>query len=211
MQRMRAVELLLEACEPTLGLLRSPVLAERWAEPSALTEWSNGGLAGHLARAAFNLERALDQRGSDEGLVDAIVYYANSDPEPPDSPIGRRIRELGDQEAAAGHAVLADRFAASVARLRDQAVPLSPTVAVQMFGRLLSIDDCASACLLELVVHTDDLAVSLGLPTPVFSAPVMDLVMRTLYGIARAKHGDLAVLRALSRSERAPVGGVSAF
>jgi hypothetical protein len=135
----------------------------------------------------------------------------NSDPEPPDSPIGRRIRELGDQEAAAGQAVLADRFAASVVRLRDQAGPLSPTVAVQMFGRLLSIDDCASACLLELVVHTDDLAVSLGLPTPVFSAPVMDLVMRTLCGVARAKHGDLAVLRALSRSERAPVGGVSAF
>ncbi|WP_051366681.1 maleylpyruvate isomerase N-terminal domain-containing protein [Hamadaea tsunoensis] len=135
-----------------------------------MTEWSNGGLAGHLARSAFNLELALDQRGSDEGVVDAVAYYANSDPEPPDSQIGRRIRQLGDQEAAPGQAVLADRFAASVARLRDQAVPVSPTVAVQMFGRLLPIDDCAAACLLELVVHTDDLAVSLGLPTPLFSA-----------------------------------------
>jgi mycothiol maleylpyruvate isomerase-like protein len=146
---MRAAELLVEAGESVLPLLRSPVLSDRWEQPSALTAWSNGGLAGHLSRSAFNLERALDQRGGDEGLVDAVAYYANSDPEKPDSPVGRRIRELGDQEAAAGQAVLADRFAASVARLRAQAVPLAPTVAVLMFGRHLSIDDCAAAGLLE--------------------------------------------------------------
>ncbi len=43
---MRVVGLLLDECERVLPLLESPVLSERWAEPSALAQWSNGGLPG---------------------------------------------------------------------------------------------------------------------------------------------------------------------
>jgi hypothetical protein len=125
--------------------------------------------------------------------------------------LGRRIRELGDEETAAGQAVLASRFAAGIVVLRQRAVPLAPSATVELFGRVLRIDECATACLLELVVHADDLAVSLGVPPPAFTEPVMDLVTVTLCRIARARHGDLAVMRSLSRSERAPDGGVSAF
>lgn len=139
------------------------------------------------------------------------AYYAASGPEHADSAIGRRIRELGGQEAAGGQTALADRFNASIAALRSLAVPLTPATTVEMFGRVLPIDECATACLLELVVHSDDLAVSLAVPTPPFGEVVMDLVTSTLCRIARGRHGDLAVLRALSRQERAPEGGVSAF
>jgi hypothetical protein len=75
----------------------------------------------------------------------------------------------------------------------------------------LPIDDCAAACLLELVVHADELAVSVGLEPVVFSEPAIDLVVVTLSRISRKRHGDVAVIRSLSRPERAPAHGISAF
>jgi hypothetical protein len=125
--------------------------------------------------------------------------------------IGRRIRELGDEEAADGAAASAGRFAASVALLRKRALPLDAATAVEMFGRILTIDDCAAACLLELVVHADDLVVSLGLEPVAFSEPVIDVVVVTLSRISRKRHGDLAVIRTLSRPGWAPAHGISAF
>jgi uncharacterized protein (TIGR03083 family) len=208
---MRVVGLLLDGCERVLPLLDSPALSVRWAEPSALERWSNGGLAGHLARSAFNLERAVAQQHGRRPTHDALSYYASSAPEPPGSPVGRRIRELGDQEAAGGPAALVDRFAKSMAWLRERALPLDAATTVEMFGRVLPIDDCAAACLLELVVHADDLAVSVGLEPVVFSESAIDLVVVTLSRISRKRHGDVPVIRSLSRPERAPAHGISAF
>jgi hypothetical protein len=208
---VRIVGLLLDGCERVLPLLRSPVLSERWAQPSALQQWSNGGLAGHLARSAFNLERAVGQQHRGRPAHDAVAYYGSADPQRADSEVGRRIRELGDQEAAGGAAVLADRFAASTGVLRERALPLAAATMVEMFGRVLAVDDCAAACLLELVVHADDLAVSLGLEPVTFSEPTIDVVVITLSRISRGRHGNLAVIRSLSRAERAPAQGISAF
>jgi hypothetical protein len=211
----RPILLLVDSCRRVLPLLRSPALAEKWFEPSALEQWSNAGLAGHLARSVFNLERALEtiagpgDRSTD--AVDVVAYYAYSAPELPDSSIGRRIRELGDVEAADGPEVLADRFAAGVAVLHERALPPDPATTVEMFGRILTIDDCAAACLLELAVHADDLAAGLGVEPPAFSDEAVDLVVSALARISRRRYGDAAVLRALARSERAPAGGVSAF
>jgi hypothetical protein len=52
---------------------------------------------------------------------DAVTYYASSAPQPVSSAVGRRIRELGDQEAAGGATALANRFVASAAFLRERA------------------------------------------------------------------------------------------
>jgi len=208
---MRVVGLLLNECERVLTLLRSPVLSERWAEPSALEQWSNGGLAGHLARSAFNLERAAARPHGGGPGHDAVTYYAESAAQPAGSRIGKRIRELGDQEAAGGPAALAARFAASVTFLRESALPLGAATMVEMFGQVLPIDECATACLLELVVHADDLAVSLELEPVVFSEPAVDLVAVTLSRIARRRHGNLAVIRAMTRPERSPAQGICVF
>jgi hypothetical protein len=54
----------------------------------------------------------------------------------------------------------------------------------------------------ELVVHADDLAASVGVeptpPQPAATAVAIDV----LVGVARVRHGDMAVLRALARRER---------
>jgi hypothetical protein len=59
--------------------------------------------------------------------------------------------------------------------------------------------------MLELVIHGDDLAYSVGLATPAFPARAVETVVDLLSRIALRRHGPTAVLRALSRSERAPV------
>lgn len=48
-----------------------------------------------------------------------------------------------------------------------------------MFGRVLPIDVCATACLLEHVVHADDLAVSIGQEPVRFSGEAITLVVET--------------------------------
>lgn len=57
---------------------------------------------------------------------------------------------------------------------------------------------------MELVVHGDDLAVSLGVPTPVMPETATEATIALLARIAAWRHGPLAVVRALARQERAP-------
>ena len=52
-------EAFLSAATTVSGLLHSPALTSRWTEPSALREFRISGLAGHLARAVFNVETYL--------------------------------------------------------------------------------------------------------------------------------------------------------
>ena len=55
----------------------------------------------------------------------------------------------------------------------------------------------------ELLVHADDLATSIGIDTP--SAPVaLDIAIPMMCEASRLVHGDWAVLRTLTRRERAP-------
>ncbi|MGP3967170.1 maleylpyruvate isomerase N-terminal domain-containing protein [Streptomyces sp. 6N223] len=197
----------LRTAEAVSGLLRSPALAERWERPSALAEFRVSGLAGHLARAVFNVERWLAEPPPPAGgtPIDAVAYFlagARAAPDLDDA-VPRRIREVGEQEAADGPAALAKEFDAARARLASvlPTVPLDRPVG--MLGHVLPLDQCLLTRLVELVVHLDDLAVSLEAPTPPVPAEAADAVTVCLSRIAVARHGVLPVLRALSRRERA--------
>ena len=63
---------------------------------------------------------------------------------------------------------------------------------------------------MEIAVHTDDLAVSVGEQTPRLSDDTVMLVVTLLARVALRRHGQAAMLRALSRRERAP-GTIAAF
>jgi hypothetical protein len=63
--------------------------------------------------------------------------------------------------------------------------------------------------MLEIVVHTDDLALSLGIRTPEFPAEVFAPVRDLLVRLAAQRHGQSAVISALTRSERSQP--ISAF
>jgi hypothetical protein len=57
---------------------------------------------------------------------------------------------------------------------------------------------------LELVVHVDDLAVSLTVATPPLPAAATDATIQLLARLAAWRHGPMPVVRALARQERAP-------
>jgi hypothetical protein len=77
-------------------LIASDVAAERWREPSALTGYTVGGLAGHLARAVLTLDGYLDEPAPAVEPTDAAGYYlrvlAAHDPVSSDCACGGRAR-----------------------------------------------------------------------------------------------------------------------
>ena len=73
---------------------------------------------------------------------------------------------------------------------------------VTLFGSPMSLNDYATACLLELIVHADDLSVSTPTEMPEFLPEALDLVVVTLARIGVRQHGAGLVIRAFARPER---------
>ena len=71
-------------------------------------------------------------------------------------------------------------------------------------GWALATDDFLVTRLMEMVVHADDLAASVDVPTPDFGLSVLDPVFRLLTAIAVRRHGQDALVRTLTRPQRAP-------
>lgn len=205
------IEAYLSAAGTVAALLRSPELATAWSSPSALAEFRVSGLAGHLGRGVFTVEKYLAAPLPDgpatfdaAGYFDAVTAVAGPDDD-------RQIRERGEQDAGAGPDDLADRYDAALDRLRAVLPGLPPNRPVPMVGaRVLPLSECLLTRLVELLVHADDLAVSIGVAPPEFAAEPADLVVSVLARAARRRHGTAAVLRALARRERAS-GTVAAF
>jgi hypothetical protein len=63
---------------------------------------------------------------------------------------------------------------------------------------------------METVVHSDDLAASIDVATPEFPDEVVSVVLGLLTDLAVRRHGATALVRTLTRPQRAP-GSVSAF
>jgi len=205
----------LSAAATVAGLLRTPALAESWSEPSALAEFRVSGLAGHLARGVFTVERYLAAPTPTGGpTADAASYFqAVSEPGPfdPAAEPNRQIRERGELDAGTGPDDLADRYDAGLARLAATLPGLPESRPVPMVaGQVLSLHECLLTRLVELLVHADDLAVSIGVPPPGFADEPADLVVSVLARSARRRHGTTPVLRALARNERV-TGSVAAF
>lgn len=63
--------------------------------------------------------------------------------------------------------------------------------------------------LVEIVVHTDDLAVSVGVSPPTFAHDALGPVLELLTRLAVDRHGQSAVIGTLARKERTRT--ISAF
>ncbi|PZF98570.1 hypothetical protein C1I93_08645 [Micromonospora endophytica] len=188
------------------ALLRTPALAERWRTPSALPNYSVGGLARHLANQIIQPAELLDAPPGHRA-IEVLAHFTGSAwvTTSADDADNTNIRERGERAAAA---TTADRLAAEVegvlAKLRHTVPAAPPHRIIDLGDWGLAVDDFLLTRLLELVVHVDDLAVSLDLPTPELPAEAIELTNDLLTRIAAWRHGPLAVVRALSRSERAP-------
>jgi hypothetical protein len=193
-------------------LIASREVDRRWDEPSALREMTIGALAGHLARCAVVVEEYLDGPPPAPGrLLTADQYYvegvALSDDI--DDDLNRSVRDRSVAVAAAGAANLVAMVDDAVSRLHARLSAEPPDRAIAVIGGIaISLDEYLVTRLLELSVHIDDLCVSLDRPTPDLSPVAAMCALGCMLQMARARHGDLAVLRSMARRERDAVSAL---
>ena len=181
-----------------------PEVALRWDEPSALERWSVSGLTGHLVRATTSVEGYLDADPAPSGeTIDAARYYELILDRDLDSKLNTAVRTRGEEMAAEGLPALLRLWDSTLARLEERLGYETASRKVRVIDNLvLRLDDYLVTRILEMLVHSDDLAVSVGLETPEFPDAARGAAIATLVRVARMHRGDLAVLRALTRRER---------
>lgn len=195
------------------GLLREPPVADAWAAPSALAEYTVGGLAGHLAYQILSVPGALSAPVPTEEVVPLLGHYErvtwmdaglNDD-------INVTLRRGAGDLASDGPAALASRvdtaltgLTAALRTARNRQVRLPFWSAYS-----LRLDDFLTTRTMELAVHIDDLAVSAAVPTPDLPQGAVDTSVALLAMLSARRHGAAAVLRGLSRAERAPASIVA--
>ena len=185
----------LAASDAAIGLLASGEVTGRWGEPSACEGFTVGGLAAHLGWQVQSAGWAVESEQAAWIAADL------------DSPVNAGIRETGEKRAEAGPGEVLRHTREARAYLAKEFGSLTPQDVIAMpwiAGRAMTLGDVLATRVLELVIHGDDLAVSVGIETPLAPDSAYERVIGLLAPLAVRRHGPLAVLRALSRAERAP-------
>ena len=204
----------LSAADTVLELLSREEVAAAWPDPSALEQWTVGGLAAHLAGQVLNVQRLLElpEPGLEPIALDDHYAHASWVTSGVDDPVNTSIREGGEREAAGGPQDLLAKVVDARAAIADRFVtePDDRVVLIPWQGWALSLDDFLTTRMMEIVVHSDDLAASVAIEAPPQARAVLDPVLGLLTRLAVRRHGQSAVVAALSRVERAP-GSIAAF
>jgi hypothetical protein len=205
----------LDAAETAAGLLAAPEVAAGWTAPSALSGFTVGGLANHLASQLWSVPPVLTNPvDPDLEVVTLLDHYARVRwlGAGLDDEANVRILRTGEDAAADGPGGLLSRLETALGEVRA-AVPAEPagrTVTMLQYPWALTLEDFLVTRMMELAVHSDDLAVSVALGTPALPPAVLDPVLALLTHLSVRRHGPVPLLRALSRAERGPAT-VAAF
>lgn len=202
------------AARTALDLASAPKIRAAWDAESACAGMSVGGLTHHLLQQVVNSVRLLEAAPVDEQPIALLEHYARAAwvRAGHDDDVNVTIREESDAEAANGsdHVLAVAKNALERLPALLSAPRAPDLVRIPWQGWSLATDDFLVTRAMELMVHADDLAASVDLPTPEFPEDVAAAVLALLSGVAVRRHGQAAVVRALSRPQRAP-DSVSAF
>jgi hypothetical protein len=206
----------LVAAQSAVTLLAQDAVRQRWEQASALPEMTVGALAAHLAGQVLMVRRAMvaGRLGREEPPIPLLEHYTRSAwaKGSLDDDANVSIRANAESQGRSGHAaVLAEARSAldEVARmLAEEAEPR--VVRMPSWGWSLSFEDFLVTRMMEITVHSDDLAVSVEVEPPLLPPSVLEPVLSLLVGVSVLRHGQAAVVRALARAERAP-DSIAAF
>jgi hypothetical protein len=199
-------------------LVDRPEVAAAWRLESSCAGMSVGGLTRHLVGQPVNVVALLSTASPESPeataaeTIELLEHYARAAwvREDHDGEANRSIRDAADRQASDGFPSAASALAGARADLETVLANAPPTTYVPWQGWSLATDDFLVTRLMEMVVHADDLAVSVGVPSPEFGQTVLDPVFRLLTALAVRRHGQNALVRTLTRPQRAP-RAVSAF
>lgn len=198
------------------GLVTWPEITQRWNDESACADMTVGALTWHLVNQPQRIVETLlahdrrDSRLSEPISVSEHYAQALWIQQDLEGPANRGVRERGEEQAAAGPRAAAKAAKDALQRLDTVLTTAPPVVVVPWTGAALAIEDFVATRLLEIVVHSDDLAASLGVPVPQFPHDVLSPVLTLLTDISLRRHGQDALVRTLSRRQRAPIS-ITAF
>lgn len=203
----------LAASDIALALVARPEVEARWAAASALERMTVGMLACHLGRQVVRAAEILAAPATGEPIDGVDDHYRRAawvTAESLDDPANDRTND--EVDAAAGFAATVGRCRAArrdVQALLD-ASTAPAVVTIPWQGWSLRRADFLVTRLVEIVVHSDDLARSVDVPTPEFPADAYLPVLHLLAELAAERHGQAAMTSALARRERMPAT-ISAF
>jgi hypothetical protein len=210
-------EVLAEAAGSVLQLVASPEVDREWAQPSTLEGMTVGGLAAHFIMA---LHRTLELLQADAPDTDRIAtpfeFFGDNRREAAsilDDERAKFIVAASQDAAADGQPEVVDELTSVIAQVDaalDDVAPDTTIATARIPDARARLDDFLRTRLAEVVLHGDDLAGSVGV---VWHPPTRaaDEVIELLVEMARERVGDLEVLRALAREERATPGVLRAL
>jgi hypothetical protein len=185
-------------------LVAHPEISARWTEPGASARMTVGAIAAHLVSSGIEMlvpyldgvsppgTRALEPSRYFSGQSLDLEHEGH-----------REVRKKAEVGARRGAAAWAADAAAAVSGLSVRMAEQPEGRRIQVLGAFdMTLDGFLVTRMVELLAHIDDLAASAELPTPELPRDAVDAVVACLTDVARRRHGDLAVLRALTRRER---------
>lgn len=197
----------LETAQAAVRLLEERAVGDHWDEASVLTGYTIGGLAAHLGRAVSTPLGYLDAEAADQSAnTDAVEYFLESlgDEDPVESDLHRSVRQRSDDMAASGPLALLDATRAALQSLTGRLESEPDDRIVVVFGGLAMLfDDYLETRIVELVIHSDDLAESCPGAEAALPDAAWAVARRVVGAVAARRLGDRQFVLGLSRSERA--------
>jgi hypothetical protein len=198
------------------ALVSRPEVADTWSAESACTGMTVGALTRHLIEQSLYVVRLLGPDApaapAEAETIGLLEHYARSDwvGADLDDDANRFVREKSEGQALEGVDAAIGLQANAVAHLPGVLAGAARETYVPWAGARLTTDDFLVTRMMEMVVHSDDLAASVDVPVPDFGPAVLEPVLGLLTALAVVRHGQDAVVRTLTRPQRAPAS-IAAF
>ncbi|MGF1661622.1 MAG: maleylpyruvate isomerase N-terminal domain-containing protein [Kineosporiaceae bacterium] len=203
--------LVLDAAAAATALLADPRVAVRWCHPSGCDGWSVGAVAAHLARALVDIEHRLSRASGRDGpsrSAEGVTAGAYCAALPRGGAAGSAGPDADRERSTATAAALGPSGVQAEARASLSALcarlPGEPAGRVLApMGLTMSLDEYLRACLVEICVRAEDLALSLDGDVP----PLPDDAVRGAVDVLvdSAVHRQVLILRPHAAWDRADV------
>ncbi|WP_168801765.1 maleylpyruvate isomerase N-terminal domain-containing protein [Glycomyces buryatensis] len=198
----------LDAAGTATGLLAADEVAAAWTADSALEGFTVAGLAGHLAAQIWGAAAALEGDYTGKDTITLMEHFGRAKwiKTDLDNEANTKVRDGGRRLAEPGPEALLEGTRERLARFETALPALTgqEQAGTDYWAYAMSLDEYLITRIMELVVHTDDLAHSVGIATPSFDSEPFDTAIRMLARLSVKRHGQAALVRALARAERAP-------
>jgi hypothetical protein len=211
--RAPATRPFIEAAHGAGAVIGSPLVGAAWDGPSALAQMTVGALAGHLLLIVRRVGQHLDEEEpAPDGIrsPETFTWLRVEEGEDLARAEHRAVRADADRVAQWGWGAVRTGYAERLEKVAAR-LEADGRRAVRVGDAVMDFDFYLVTRIVELLVHTDDIAASVGIAPPIPPAGAMTLVLPVLVDAARSIHGDHAVLRSLSRRERAEGSAPSVF